>query len=93
MASSSLLNFQEATGQGFPGLEELAVFSFLVQMEQLGPTPMGWELAATMGKGPGEARNFCISSKLPRDADTAGHTAQRDSRSLWLLLCCHSVFM
>lgn len=48
------------------------MFGFLVQMKQLGPTPMGWGLATTMGKGPGESRNFCISNKLPGGADTAG---------------------
>lgn len=66
MASSSLLNFQEATGQGFPGLEKLAVFGFLVQMEQLGRTPVGWGLAAAMGKGPGEAKTsaFLINSQV-----------------------------
>lgn len=59
------MNFQEATGQAFVGLEELAMFGFLVQIQQLGPIPMGWGLAATMGEGPSEARNFCIFNKLP----------------------------
>lgn len=51
MASSSLLNFQEATGQGFPGLDNLAVFGFLVQVEQLGLTPMGLGTGCNYGQG------------------------------------------
>ena len=51
------------------------MFGFPGQIEQLGPTLMGWGLAATMGEGPSESRNFCVSNKFPGDAGASSPLA------------------